>query len=219
LDTDPDSPTLGHTLDWGSRDGARKGLLGEEVNYQYDVYVASMSSFFDGDEKCMKMSPQKKNDDNDLHNVTMELRWTMKDCAKNQMHARPVCVIMGSDLSDESEIKLNAVDMKAGGPLFEKYMKRSQEISDTYYWAGMWIVIPQDTIFWFWKTYGFCFFFFCCCQLPCCWEGWIFGKGGACGRVCCAFLVRYFVTVRCVDGDSWRRLRRKKPRITLKRQC
>jgi len=179
LDTDPDSATFGHTLDWGSRDGARKGLLGEEVNYQYDVYVASMRQFFDGDEKCMTMSPQKRNDDNNLHNVTMELRWTMKDCTKNQMHARPVCVIKGSDLSDESEIKKNAVDMKAGGPLFERYMARSQEISDTYYWAAMWVAIPQDTIYWFWKTYGFCFFFLCCCQLPCCWEGWICGKGGA----------------------------------------
>jgi len=179
LDTNPDSPTMGHTLDWGSRDGARKGLLGEEVNYQYDVYLASMSSFYDGEEMCMTMGPQKKNDDNDLNNVTMQLRWTMKNCGKNQMHARPVCVIKGSDLSEESEIKKNAVDMKAGGPLFEKYMARSQQISDTYYWAGMWIAVPADTMYWFWKTYGFCFFFFCCCQMPCCWEGWICGKGGA----------------------------------------
>lgn len=177
LDQDPDSLTYEHTLDWGSRDGARKGLLGEEVNYQNIFYKKKLERW-DGLEMCASISPQKLSYYHDLWNVTMKLKWTMKECNDNQYHARPVCVIKGSDLSDADPIKTNAVDMKAGGPLIDKYMARSQEIHETYYWWAVPHGIRISTWYWFKKTYGFCFLFFCCCQLPCCWEGWLCGKDG-----------------------------------------
>ena len=99
LDQDPDSLTYEHTIDWGSRDGARKGLLGEEVNLQLKFYKKAMERW-DGLEMCASISPQKETYDELKHisNLTMTLKWTMKECNPNHYRARPVCVIKGSDL-------------------------------------------------------------------------------------------------------------------------
>merc|ERR1712032_296043 len=180
LDEDEESQTYGHVLDWGSRDGARPGLLGEEANFQSEAYKHGMALNFDGIEMCMILGPQLFNEERNFNNYTVQLRWTMKQCGDNQKFARPMCVVKASEIpnNDPDQIKANAINMKSGGPLFDKYMKRQTEVKDTLWWWGMWIAVPQDLKYWFFKTYGFCLFFFCFCHFPCCWEGWICGKGG-----------------------------------------
>lgn len=107
-----------------------------------------------------------------------ELKITSVPCWEVMYHSRPVCVISGDKTPDT--IKNNAIDMKAGGIKYPEYIQRLNDLEYTYWYASMLRGI-MDSIFAYWvvKTYGY---FFCCCfccKLPCCWEGWICGKGGA----------------------------------------
>jgi len=159
---------------------------GQVMRYEW-AYNADMTEW-DGKELCYKVAPSMRNQNTPTpSDDKWQLNIEAEPCWKTLAYARPVCVVEGPNVPDS--IKLNAINMKEGGTLFDKWIKRTQEIQNVWNWTSFW----RGFYMTFWAyimrmTYCYLGCCFCCCNLPCCWENWACGKGGFCWEsVACMF--------------------------------